>query len=223
MIGDWVAAVRIPSLRALIVGTAAASGALTGIGFWIAAYHQRHSGMDPAQAGALTGALILVGAIVGILVGGRVGDRMRLVSPGAPMVAAGVSMTIGAILMLLSVQEVPVWTARVPLQILAVAFLVATYPATNALTGEVTPGWNRGTAFSLFHLATILLGAFSPPLFGWLAQQHAVAGPNGEMVGDLGFAFQASLPLVLIGATVLMFGGRSVQRDRERALGHVDG
>ena len=35
---------RVPSLRALIVGTAISAGATTGLGFWAAAFYQRRPG-----------------------------------------------------------------------------------------------------------------------------------------------------------------------------------
>lgn len=215
---DWADALRIPSLRALMLGTAITNGALMGIAFWAAAYHQRHSGMTLVEATSITGALILLGSISGTLIGGRLGDRMHGVAPAAPMWFAGASTALGAVFLFLSVQDgIPIWTARVPLQILAIGLLVCALPATIAMTGEVTPARIRGTAFSMVRLTTTLIGAFSPPVLGWLALRQATAGPNGEAVGDLGFAFAASLPLLLVGALVLAFGGRTVGQDRDLA------
>ena len=216
---DWTDALRVPSLRTIVAGLAVTSGSLTGIAFWATAYHQRHSGMSPVEASSITGALILLGVILGALVGGRMGDRARRLSPAAPLWYAGAATALGALFIFASVQEgLPIWGARVPLQVIAVGLLISVYPPTNALIGEVTPAHVRGTAFSLSRLALTSAGAVSPPVFGWLAMQRPVGGPGGVPVGDLGFAFAASLPLLLLGAVLLAWGGRTVRADAERAL-----
>ncbi len=99
---DVRAAFSIGSLRALVIGTAIAQGALGGFAFWAVAFHERHNDMSAAEAAGLTGAIIMVGAIVGTLTGGRIADRMRPRSPGAPMTWAGISLTSGGTLLSLS-------------------------------------------------------------------------------------------------------------------------
>jgi MFS family permease len=215
---DLKTSFSIPSLRSLILGIAMANGALIGIGFWAAAYNARHSGMDLATAGGVTGALILLGAIGGTVAGGFVADKVRHRFPGAPMVTAGLSMGLGGIIIFFSVFDaVPVWTARVPMHIIAVGLLVGGLPATYAMVSEVALPKLRGTAFSLVKVASTVIGAFSPPLLGFIADRRAFETPTGEVVGNLAFGFQALVPLILLGAFLLIRGGKHVGDDRDRA------
>jgi MFS transporter, Spinster family, sphingosine-1-phosphate transporter len=214
---DYKVCFSIRSLRSLVIGIALANGALAGIGFWAAAYNFRHSGMSMASAGGVTGALILVGAMSGTILGGHVADRVRDRFPGAPMVAAGMSIGLGAILVFISVFDaVPVWSVRVPMHIVAVGLLVGGLPATYAMVSEVSVPKLRGTAFALVNVSSVLLGALSPPLLGLIADSRQVLLPSGEMAGNLAFGFQAMVPIVLIGAVVLVRGGKTVAEDRRK-------
>ncbi len=212
------AASSIPSLRALIVGTGVAAGALSGIGFWAAVYHERHSNLSGTRAAALTGGLILLGAIGGTIIGGRVADKARGRRPGAPLEYAAIGMTGGAIALLLSFLPVPVYAVRMPLQIIGVGAIVGALPATAAMTSEVTPPAVRGTAFSLIQFLSTLVGAFSPLFLGFVADTFPFTNASGEMVGNTGLAFALFMPLIFVGSVVLWRGARHVEGDRRAAL-----
>lgn len=207
---------RIRSLRALLIGTAVASGALSGLGFWAVAFNERHSGLSGATAAAVTGGMILLGAIVGTLVGGRVADRVRRTHPGAPMVAAGIGTMLGGVALLVSFAPVPVWTVRVPLQTLGVGLLVGALPATYSMISQVASPAIRGQSFAATRFVASLVGAFSPPLIGLVADQYQIT-VDGQQVGNLALAFALFTPALLLGGFYIYRGRIHVEADREQA------
>jgi MFS family permease len=210
-------ATSIPTLRSLMVGLAMATGALVGIGFWAPTYYERHAGLSSGAASGVTGGLILVGALVGTLVGGRVSDRLRPRYEGAPMLFAGVSLFIGTALIMPTFLPVPMWV-RLPLQLPAVGLIVGGLPALATMIAEVVPPAMRGTAFSVTGLFTALAGALSPLLIGFISDRFPLM-VDGEEKGHLGNAFLCVLPIVLLGAVVVLRGRRHVAADTARALG----
>lgn len=207
---------RIKSLRALLIGTAVASGALSGLGFWAVAFNERHSDLSGTSAAATTGGMILTGAIVGTLVGGRVADRVAKNHPGAPMVAAGLGTMLGGLALLVSFANVPVWTVRVPLQTLGVGLLVGAMPATFSMISQVASPAIRGQSFAATRFVASLVGAFSPPLIGLVADQYQIT-VNGQQVGNLAMAFALFTPSLFLGGFYIYRGRIHVEADRERA------
>lgn len=223
MLHDARAALRVPSFRALFLGTAINSAALQALGFWGVAYYQRTSGLEEGTAGALAGGLILLGALGGSLGGGLYADRIRGRVPGAAMLLAAGTTALGAVLMFISFLEgIPVFTVRLPMQIVSVGLVVAALPATTAMTSEVVRPTLRSTAFSLIRFGSTTLGAVSPPLIGFLADQFDYTTAAGDVVGDLGRAFLFVIPFLLGGAYLYWTGRRHVSRDRAVALAFVD-
>ena len=209
---------RIRSLRALVLGTAVGSGTLSGLAFWAVAYHERHSDMPAATAAGIVGALILLASLGGTLAGGSIADRVRGKVAGAPMLGAGLSMGTGIVLLFCSfIEGIPVWGMRIPLQAAAVALIVGALPATFAMTSEVVPASLRGTGFSLVKVSSTIIGTIAPPLVGWISDQRTYITASGRETGDLGFAFSMTVPLVLIGAFLLIRGRHTVEDDKVAA------
>ena len=209
---------RIRSLRALVLGTAVGSGTLSGLAFWAVAYHERHSGMPAATAAGIVGVLILLASLGGTLAGGSIADRVRGKVRGAPMLGAGLAMGTGVILLFCSfIEGIPVWGVRIPLQAAAVALIVGALPATFAMTSEVVPASLRGTGFSLVKVSSTIIGTVAPPLVGWISDQRTYITSTGRETGDLGFAFSLTVPLVLIGAILLIRGRHTVEEDKAAA------
>ena len=128
-----------------MVGSAIAAGALSGLGFWAAAFYERHTSLGTGGSAGLVGVLILVGAITGTFVAGRVVDRIRDRYEGAPMLLAGVCQGVGALLLLPTFLDVPLWF-RIPVQGVAVAFIVGGLVAIPVMITEVVPPidpWHR--------------------------------------------------------------------------------
>jgi MFS family permease len=204
-------ALGVPSLRALMIGSAISTSALSGFGFWAAAFYERHTSLGTGSAGGVVGAVILVGAIAGTILGGRAADRARGREPGAPMRLAGVTQSISALIFIPTFFPVPVWV-RLPGQIVAVAYVVAAFPALTSMISEVVPARIRGIAFSVSGFLGALASAGSPLLIGFIADQFPIM-IDGKPKGNLAIAFGAVTPLILIGALVVLNGRRHVERD----------
>jgi hypothetical protein len=50
-------------------------------------------------------------------------------------------------------------------------------------------------------------------VIGWIADTHKSTLRSGELVGDLGYAFRLTAPLVLVGSALLLLGRRHLDRD----------
>jgi MFS family permease len=212
--GLWpeiVQVLRVPSLRALMVGTAISLGAISGFGVFATVFYERHTALGTGGSARRVGLIILVGAIVGTIAGGRAADRARRTNPGAPMRLAGITQTIAALIFIVTFLHVPLWF-RISGQLVAVAFLVAAFPALTAMVSEVVSPQIRGIAFSVSGFLGALASAASPLLIGDIASRFPIA-VNGKLVGNLALAFGVVSPLIIIGALVVMNGRRHVERD----------
>ena len=214
MAHDVRLAFRIRTLRSLMIGTAIATGALSGIGFWAPAFLERHAGLSGGAAAGLVGGLILVGAIFGTIIGGRYTDRLRDRYAGAPMLVAGVTQAIGALVLLPVFADVPLGV-RVILSLIGVMFIVAGFPALAAMVAEVVPANIRGLAFSISGFLSALTAALSPLLIGAISDQFEYVY-KGKTVGNLAYVFAIVIPLVFVGSVVLLRGRRFVGDDVAR-------
>ena len=207
-------ALRVRTLRSLMIGSAIAAGALSGLGFWAAAFYERHTSLGSGAAAGIAGALILVGAIAGTFLAGRVVDRVRDRYEGAPMLLAGVCQAIGAALLMPTFLDVPIFL-RMPVQGIAVAFIVGGLVAIPVMITEVVPPEVRGISFSVTGFLGAIAGAASPLVIGLVADQFDYL-VDGEVKGNLANAFLIVTPLVFVGAMVLLQGRRHVAGDLER-------
>ena len=207
---------RIRTLRSLMIGTAIAQGALSGIGFWAPSFLERHAGLSGGAAAGLVGVLILGGAIAGTIVGGRLSDRLRHRGAGAPMLVAAVTQAIGALLLMPVFADVPL-AVRIVLSGIGVVFIVAGFPALAAMVAEVVPASIRGLAFAVTGFLSALAAALSPLLIGAISDQFEYQF-DGKTVGNLAYAFAIVMPLVFVGAFVVFRGRHFVEADKARAL-----
>jgi MFS family permease len=211
LLRDVRVAARVRTLRSLMVGSAIAAGALSGLGFWAAAFYERHTSLGTGGAAGLVGVLILVGAITGTFVAGRMVDRIRERYEGAPMLLAGVCQGVGASLLIPTFLDVPIWL-RIPVQGVAVAFIVGGLVAIPVMITEVVSPAIRGIAFSVTGFLSAIAGAISPLLIGFIADQFEYV-VDGEVKGNLANAFLIVTPMVLVGAAALLQGRRHVAGD----------
>jgi MFS family permease len=211
---DVRSAMQVRTLRSLMVGSAIAAGALSGLGFWAAAFYERHTSLGSGGSAGLAGVLILVGAISGTFLAGRVVDRVRDRYEGAPMLLAGVCQAIGAALLMPTFLDVPI-ALRIPVQGIAVAFIVGGLVAIPVMITEVVPAAVRGISFSVTSFLSAIAGAASPLLIGLLADQFDYV-VDGEVKGNLANAFLIVTPLVFLGAVFLLRGRRHVAGDIAR-------
>lgn len=215
LLSDIRRCVQVRCLRSLMIGSAIAAGALSGLGFWAAAFYQRHTSLGSGGGAAMAGLMILVGAIAGTFIAGRKVDKIQDRYEGAPMLLAGVSQLIGALLLMPTFLDVPL-LVRIPLQGVAVAFIVGGLVAIPVMITEVVPATVRGIAFSVTGFLSAIAGAISPVLIGAIADRfELMVKVDGvmEVKGNLANAFLIVTPLVFVGALVLLRGRRYVAAD----------
>jgi len=130
-------------------------------------------------------------------------------------VLTAVTQTIGAVALMIVFLDVPL-AVRLIFSVIGVAFIVAGFPALSAATADVVPARVRGLAFSVTGFFAALTSALSPLVIGFIANRfHYVV--DGEVKGNLAYAFLIVTPLVFVGAAVLWNGRRYVTGDLERA------
>lgn len=201
---DVRAVLAVLALRALMTGTAIASGALAGIGFWAPSFYDRHTSLSKDQAAGIVGGLILLGAIAGTLIGGSLLGHLAGRHRSAAMRLTAMTQSIGGVALLIVFLDVPLGV-RIVMSFIGTAFVVAGFPALNALTAGLVPAPLRGMAFSVTGFFTALAGAASPLLIGFLADRFEYT-VDGEVKGDLARAFLLVTPLLFVGAGVLWRG-----------------
>ena len=211
---DTRALLRVRTLRALMVGTAIGTGALTGIGFWAPEFYERHTSLTSGQASGVVGGLILVGALLGTLFGGWARDRIAARVAGASMALTAVTQTVGAVALMIVFLDVPI-VVRLIFSVIGVAFIVAGFPALSATIADVVPARVRGLAFSITGFFSALTSALSPLVIGFIANRFDY-DVDGEVKGNLANAFLIATPLVFVGAGVLWKGRRHVSADLHR-------
>lgn len=205
----------IPTLRYLMIGNAIAAGALAGIGFWAPAFFTRHTSLTSGQASGVVAVLLLVGALLGTWLGGVVTDRLRGRVEGAPMLVAGTTQLCGAAALIVVFAPTPL-AVKLVFSIVGAMLIVSGFPALAAMTAEVVPAAIRGLTFSVTSFASAILSALSPLLIGAIADQFEFV-VDGRVRGNLANAFLIVMPLVLVGALVVLRGRRHVVRDTRRA------
>ncbi len=211
---DIRAVLAVPALRASMIGTAIASGALAGIGFWAPSFYDRHTSLSKEQAAGIVGGLILLGAIAGTLLGGSLRDRMAARHTGGAMQLAAITQAIGGVALLIVFLDVPL-LVRIVMSLVGTAFIVSGFPALNALTADLVPASLRGMAFSVTGFFTALASAISPLLIGVLADRFDFV-VDGERKGNLAHAFLIVTPLLFVGAGVLWRGRNHAERGQMR-------
>ncbi len=177
--------------------------------FWIPLYMGQQFKLDTAQAGILSGAVIVVGGGIGTVVGGYLADLIQSRGqPSARLLVPGFGYALSAPFILIAVT-----TAALP------AFLAAMFGATallqfssgplTALSQDVIIPARRARAVALSLLLTHLLGdAFAPFALGGLS----------DTLGSLQRAFLVTPASVLVAAAIAFVGCRWVAADRAAML-----
>src|SRR5690606_906693 len=158
----------IRTMRYVLVGVAALLFTVSGIGAWLALYHERYSGMSISGATAVTGGLLGVGGLIGTLGGGAFSDRFHHRWMGGRVVIVVWSAVTCAVLFMISfaVDAVPV---RLALQFIGVTAAAGAAPGLRAAMMDVVSPDSRGVGASAMALTTPLFGeALVPELVGGL-------------------------------------------------------
>ena len=92
----------IRTMRYVLIGVGALLFTVSGIGTWLAIYHERYSGMTITQATAFTGGLLGLGGLIGTFGGGALSDRYHHRFEGGRIVLVVWSSVTSAVLFMVS-------------------------------------------------------------------------------------------------------------------------
>lgn len=197
----------IRTMRYILVGVSALLFTVSGIGYWLAVYHDRYSGMTVTQATAFTAAVLAVGGGIGTILGGVIADRLYARGPAGRISYVVWSSIACAVLFMtsFSLSSVPL---RLGLQFVGVLAAAGAVPGLRAALLDVTPAESRGIGASAFALASSVFGtALAPPLVGALSDATS-----------LPVAFQIVFPPVIVGLLFLLRARKTIVEDAGRII-----
>jgi MFS family permease len=189
---DFRTIYAIPTLRYALAGVGALLFTVSGIGAWLAVFHERFSGMTQDEATRAVGGLLIAGGVPGILLGGRIADRYASRVRGARVVIPAYCIGAGNTIFIVSYLPIPSGLS-IFLQLLAIFAVTMAIPALRAGLADAVPAHLRGAGFGAFNLVSIVFGAALAPL---------VVGALAD-VWNLRVAFLIVSPPVYIGAYIL--------------------
>lgn len=158
-----------------VLGYAAYTFALGGLGFWMPAFLERERGMARSDATVTFGAIVIVTGFVGTFLGGWLGDRMLTRTRHSYLWVSGLATLVAAPLTF-----VGLWSASKPVYLTAlviaeVLIFMCTGPINSAIVNAVSP-LERATAVGFSVFVMHLLGDIpSPPLIGWISDRSSLA------------------------------------------------
>ena len=201
----------IRTMRYILVGVGTLLFTVSGVGFWLAVYHDRYSGLSLEQATGLSAVVLASAGFIGTLLGGSLADRVFGTGPAGriTLVSNAILLCAGLFLASLLVGWVPL---RIVLQFFGVMAIASAFPGLRASMMDVVPAESRGVSSSAFALASTVFGtALAPPLVGLLS----------DVFGSLVAAFYVVMPPVLVGSLILRRAKDTIAADAEAIVAQV--
>lgn len=179
-----------------VLGYAAYTFALGGLGFWMPAFLERARGMPRSEATVTFGAIVIVTGFAGTFIGGWLGDKLLVKTRQSYLWVSGVATLLAAPLtfVALSSESKPVYLTTIILA--EVLIFMCTGPINSAIVNVVSP-MERATAVGLSVLTMHFLGDIpSPPLIGFLSdrsslEQAVLIVPAAILVAGLIWSYAA--------------------------------
>ncbi|HEU5150106.1 MAG TPA: MFS transporter [Iamia sp.] len=195
----------IRTMRYVLIGVGALLFTVSGIGTWLAIYHDRYSGLSEAQSTALTGVILGIGGLIGTLAGGWFSDRHHHRWKGGRIVIVVYSAVACAVLFMGSF-AVDLVGLRIFLQFAGVTLAAGAAPGLRATMLDVVPPESRGVGASAMALTTSVFGqAMAPLLVGWIS----------DVTGSLVAAFYIVFPPVIFGLLLLLRARHTLEDDAQ--------
>jgi MFS family permease len=194
----------IRTMRYILVGVSALLFTVSGIGYWLAIFHERYMGMSIAEATAVTAGVLGIGGAIGTIGGGWFADRLYARGPSGRVVMV-VWCAITCTVMFgisFSVRNVALCVA---LQGIGLTVGAGSIPALRASMLDVIPADSRGVGTSAFALCSAVFGtALAPPLVGLLSD-----------LTSLVTAFYIVFPPVIVGLLFLLRARHTIIEDAQ--------
>lgn len=198
----------IRTMRYVLIGVSTLLFTVNGVGYWLAVYHERYSGMSEVQAAGTAAGVLAVAGIIGTIWGGRVSDRVFGVSPAGRITQVSDAILVCAALFAISF-AVPIVPVRLLLQFIGVMSISSAFPGLRASMMDVTPVQARGVSTSAFALTSTLFGIALAPI---------VVGGISDLTGSLVAAFYIVTPPVVVGSLILRQAKHTIVDDAAAIL-----
>jgi MFS family permease len=197
----YVSLLRRPPYLLLVLGFAAYTFGLGGLGFWMPTFLEQVRGLPPDQATAGFGAIFLVTGFVGTLAGGWLGDWCLARSRQGYLWFSALATLIAAPIALVALVA-PTPAVYFPAIVIAELLLFSSTGPINAAIANIVSPFERASAMALSIFTIHLLGDVpSPPLIG-----HLATG------GSLGRAVLIVPAALAIGGIIWLFTARADAR-----------
>jgi MFS family permease len=164
---------NIPYLL-IVLGYAAYTFALGGLGYWMPAFLQRARGMSAGEASITFGAIVVVTGFVGTFLGGWLGDALLPRTKQSYLWVSGIATLVAAPLTYVGLTNHTKAVYMTMIVIAEVLIFMSTGPVNTAILNVVSP-FERAAAVGL---SVLLMHAFgdipSPPLIGALSDRSSL-------------------------------------------------
>ena len=158
-----------------VLGYAAYTFALGGLGFWMPSFLERARGMARADATVTFGIIVVVTGFVGTFFGGWLGDKLLPRTKHSYLWVSGIATLVAAPLTFIGL-----WSTAKPVYLTAIVIaevliFMCTGPINSAIVNAVSP-MERATAVGISVFTMHLLGDIpSPPLIGAISDRTSLA------------------------------------------------
>jgi MFS family permease len=166
--------VRNTAYVGTVLGYAAYTFAVSGLGFFMPTYLERVRGVELSRADFIVGSVTVLGGLCGTFAGGLLGDWASSKIKHGQLWLCAISSIAGIVptWLALTVPSFPVYV--VWFFVAEFALFLSTGPV-NVVTVNVVPVRLRAMAMAVSIFAIHLLGdAISPPIIGWLADRNGL-------------------------------------------------
>jgi MFS transporter, Spinster family, sphingosine-1-phosphate transporter len=199
----WVRLAKNKAYSITVLGYAAYTFAIGGLGFWMPAFLERVRGIPRAEATVSFGTIVVVTGFIGTFVGGWMGDFFAKKSKQAYLWVSAIATLIAAPLVWEALTAASYSTYTVCMVAAQLCMFLSTGPINAAIINLVIAG-ERATAIALSVFAIHALGdVISPPLIGAISDKLSLEQ-----------AVKVVPVAVLIGGIVWVFAARAQSRQR---------
>jgi MFS transporter, Spinster family, sphingosine-1-phosphate transporter len=192
----WVRLVKNKAYAITVLGYAAYTFAIGGLGFWMPAFLERVRGIPRAEATVSFGTIVVVTGFIGTFVGGWMGDFFAKKSKQAYLWVSAIATLIAAPLVWEALTAASYSTYTVCMVAAQLCMFLSTGPINAAIVNLVIAG-ERATAIALSVFAIHALGdVISPPLIGAISdsvslEQAVKVVPVAVLIGGVVWVFAA--------------------------------
>lgn len=157
-----------------VLGYAAYTFALGGLGFWMPAFLERARGMPRSDATVTFGAIVIVTGFVGTFAGGWLGDKLLSRTRQSYLWVSGIATLLAAPLTLVGLMHRDKAIYLTAIVIAEILIFMCTGPINSAIVNAVSP-LERATAVGLSVFVMHFLGDIpSPPLIGAISDSSSL-------------------------------------------------